>query len=147
MIMRRFRNQKGQAAAVLLLLSATFLVTAFFAVDAGNYYLAVQRLKRACDSAALKSWIMLNSGGGVTESDVEAKAEEILSFNFQGTSFWPDLQKSATASTASMTVSVSGSVNVRTIFLRLIPGNEQLGVSFTSTARASATPNIPKLDS
>ncbi len=117
------KAQKGQATAAFVILLVIMLMIAGFAVDTGNYYLAIQKLKKATDAGALAGTTLLKIKPiEHTPEEVQAFVQDMVTANFPGSSLWvnPEVQVTITSAVSPYQVDIAATCDVKTLLFRMI---------------------------
>ncbi len=122
--MMNLKNKNGQSAITLALLTITFLLLAGFSIDVANLLLQKSHLQRALDAGAIAGITRYSSGDNSTT--VETTAVEMALYNLREMGINdpnPDVTATFNVDQDGIAkLSINGSINTKTLFMRLIPG-------------------------
>ena len=136
------KNEKGQSAITLALLSITFLLLSGFSLDTANLLLKKSHLQRALDAGAIAGITRYDSGDN--SGTIATTAQEMALYNLQEMGL-PNAEVAANFAVDQdqvATLSLNGSVNTSTLFMRLIPG---AGLGTVVTAASSTARRNPAI--
>ncbi len=136
------RNERGQSAITLALLTITFLLLSGFALDTANMLIKKSHLQRALDAGAVAGITRYASGDA--SGTIADTARKMAVYNLQEMGISSDNSTVNAAFTTDAdqiaTLKLTGTINTKTLFMRLIPGAGLSTIITTgsSTARRNA---------
>jgi len=142
--MTNLKNEKGQSAIMLAMLTITFLLLTGFSLDTGNLLLEKSHLQRALDAGVIAGITRYASGDA--SGTIASTAQEMALYNLREMGLANKVDNVTATFTVDKdqvaTLSLTGKVNTNTLFMYLIPGG---GLATVTTAGSSTGVRNPAI--